>query len=65
MAWGAHQSSLSPDALAHFAGESFEKVKAGKAKPVLWEDTKDNPPPQLKILPIATTPPVHSILINP
>ena len=65
MAWGAHQSSLSPDALAHFAEESVEKVKVGKAKPVLWEDTKDDPPPQLKILPIATTPPVHSILVNP
>jgi hypothetical protein len=28
----------------------------GQAKLVLWEDIKDNPPPQLKILPIAANP---------
>jgi hypothetical protein len=51
-----HQSSLSPKALTHFVKESFAKVKAGQAKLVLWEDIKDNLPPQLKILPIAAIP---------
>ena len=40
----------------HFVEESFTKVKAGQAKLVLWEDIKDNLPPQLKILPIAAIP---------
>ena len=55
--WGGpHQSSLSIDALAHFAAESTKKVKVGQAKLVLWDDIKHNPPPQLKISPIATIP---------
>ena len=48
--WGAvergpHQPSLSPEAIAHFAKESVEKVRVGQAKLVLWNDIKDNPPP--------------------
>jgi hypothetical protein len=53
---GPHQSSLSPKALAHFVKESIVKVKAGQAKLVLWEDIKDDPPLQLKIMPIAAIP---------
>jgi hypothetical protein len=53
---GPHQSSLSPDALAHFAEESVAKVAAGQAKLVLWNEIKDDPPPQLKISPIAAIP---------
>ena len=45
VAQGPHQSSLSPDALSHFAAESAEKVKVGLAKLVLWDDIKDNLPP--------------------
>jgi len=45
VARGPHQSSRSPDALAHFATESAEKVRVGQAKLVLWDDIKDNPPP--------------------
>ncbi len=56
VACGPHQSSLSPKALAHFVKESVAKVKAGQAKLVLWEDIKDNLPPQLKILPIVAIP---------
>ena len=56
VARGPHQSSLSPDALAHFSTESAEKVKVGQAKLVLWDDIKDDPPPQLKKLPISATP---------
>jgi hypothetical protein len=51
-----HQSSLSPEAIAHFAKESAAKVSAGQAKLVLWDNIKDNPPPQLKISPIAAIP---------
>jgi hypothetical protein len=51
-----HKFSLSPEALAHFVEESVTKVKAGQAKLVLWEEIKDDPPPQLKILPIAAIP---------
>ena len=53
---GPHQSSLSPNALAHFAEESVAKVAAGQAKLVLWDEIKDDPPPQLKISPIAAIP---------
>ena len=53
---GPHQSSLSPEALAHFAEESAEKVRVGQAKLVLWDDIKDNPPSQLKVSPIAAIP---------
>jgi hypothetical protein len=35
VACGPHQSSLSPEALAHFAEESIEKVQAGQAKLIL------------------------------
>ena len=44
---GPHQSSLSPEAIAHFAEESAEKVRVGQAKLVLLDDIKDNPPPSL------------------
>jgi hypothetical protein len=36
--------------------ERAKKVRVGQAKLVLWDDIKDNPPPQLKILPIAAIP---------
>ncbi len=49
---GPHKSSLTPAAIAHFAEESAEKVRVGQAKLVLWDDIKDNPPPQLKLSPI-------------
>ncbi len=55
-AWSPHQSSLTPEALAHFTEESIEKVQAGQAKLVMWDDMEDNPPAQLKILPIAAIP---------
>ncbi len=49
VARGPHQLSRSPEALTHFATESAEKVRVGQAKLVLWDNIKDNPPPQLKI----------------
>jgi hypothetical protein len=56
VAQGPHQSSLSPKALAHFTEGSIEKVQAGQANLVMWDDIKDDPPAQLKILPIAAIP---------
>jgi hypothetical protein len=56
VARGPHQSSQSIEALAYFAAESAKKVKVGQAKLVLWDDIKHDPPPQLKISPIAAIP---------
>jgi hypothetical protein len=53
---GPHQSATSPKALAHFATEAKEKVAVGQACVILWDDIKDNLPPELKISPIAATP---------
>ena len=53
---GPHQSALTPAALEHFAAEAKEKVAAGQARLVLWDDIRDNPPPELKISPVAAIP---------
>jgi hypothetical protein len=50
---GPHRSALSTEALQHFADEVKEKVVAGQCNTVEWDSIKDNPPPQLKISPIA------------
>ena len=55
-AQGPHQLSRSTEALAHFAAESAEKVRVGQTKLILWDNIKDNPPPQVKISPIAAIP---------
>ncbi len=54
--WGPHQSSLSPEAIAHFKAKSNKKVMAGQAQIVGWDNIKDNPPPQLMVSPIAAIP---------
>ena len=63
---GPHKSALTPEAMAHFAAEITEKVAAGQAKIVVWDDIRNDPPPQLKISPIAAVPhtskPFRSIL---
>ena len=53
---GPHESSLTDDAIQHFAAEVLEKVATGQAKVVNWDDIKENPPPQLKISPVAAIP---------
>jgi len=53
---GPHASSLAPDAIDQLAEELKEKVKSGQARVVLWDEIKDNPPPQLKISPLAMIP---------
>jgi hypothetical protein len=53
---GPHQLALTPEALEHFAAEAKAKVEKGQAKLVYWDDIKDNPPPELKISPVAAIP---------
>jgi hypothetical protein len=47
---------MSPEALHHFAEEIKEKIRTKQARLVPWDDIKDDPPPQLKISPIAAIP---------
>ena len=53
---GPHKSAMVEEAIAHFAVEVMEKVRVGQARVVAWDDIKDNPPPQLKISPVAAIP---------
>ena len=66
IARGPHQSALVPAALAHFREEMEEKVRLKQARVVDWESIRHNPPPQLKISPVAAIPhnskPYRSIL---
>jgi hypothetical protein len=53
---GPHLSALSDEALQHFAEKAIKKVNTGQSKIIQWNNIKDNPPTQLKILPIAAIP---------
>jgi hypothetical protein len=53
---GPQKLSLSPKAIAHFKAKSKEKVMAGQAQIIVWDDIKDNPPPKLKVSPITAIP---------
>jgi len=53
---GPHVSALSAEALKHFREEAREKVATGQATIVNWDKIKDNPPPQMKVSPIAAIP---------
>jgi hypothetical protein len=53
---GPHQSALSPEALEHFRIEANDKVIKGQARLVAWDTIRKNPPPQLKVSPIAAIP---------
>jgi hypothetical protein len=50
---GAHPSAMVPEAAEQLREETLEKVAQGYARLVRWSDIKDNPPPNLKISPIA------------
>ncbi len=54
--WGPHRLARLPEALKHFAEEIKEKLQTKQARLIAWDDIKDNPPPQLKISPIAAIP---------
>ncbi len=53
---GPHRSATTPEAIEHFTKEIKEKLRTNQARLVPWDDIKDNPPPQLKISPIAAIP---------
>jgi hypothetical protein len=53
---GPHVSALSVDALEHFKEEAHAKVATGQATIIDWDTIKHNPPPQMKVLPIAAIP---------
>jgi hypothetical protein len=53
---GAHPSALDPKASRQLRDETLEKVNQGYARLVYWDDIKNNPPPNLKISPIAAIP---------
>jgi len=53
---GPHQSAHSEDAIKNFAVEAAEKVRTKQARIVDWDSIKDNPPKEIKILPIAAIP---------
>jgi hypothetical protein len=53
---GPHVSALSVEALEHFKEEAPKKVAMGQATIVDWDTIKDDPPPQMKMLPIAAIP---------
>ncbi len=44
---------MSPEAIQHFAEKIKEKVRTNQARVIEWDNIKDNPPPELKISPIA------------
>jgi hypothetical protein len=49
---GPHVSALNPDSIKQLKTEIADKVKVGQCRVVLWDDIKDDPPPQLKISPL-------------
>ena len=56
VARGNHPSARTDDAIACIQAETLEKVKQGYARLVSWDDIKDDPPPNLKISPVAAIP---------
>ena len=53
---GPHVSALEPAGIAQLDEEIREKVTNGQAKIVHWNDIRFNPPPQLKVSPVAMVP---------
>jgi len=53
---GAHPSAQKPEAAAACRAEALERVKDGCCRIVKWNDIRHNPPPNLKISPIAAIP---------
>ena len=52
----AHPSALEPEPAVQLQTETLEKVDQGYAQLVAWDSIKHNPPPMLKISPIAAIP---------
>ena len=53
---GPHVSALIPQAAHQLDLEVADKVKNGQARLVHWNDIRSNPPPNLKISPVAMVP---------
>jgi len=53
---GPHSSALIPEAIKQHTEELHIKVQKGQAKVVLWDELKQNLPPELKISPFAMVP---------
>jgi hypothetical protein len=53
---GNHISAQQPEAIAFHMAQVEEKVKNNQCRIVLWDDIKDNIPPQLKVSPLAMVP---------
>jgi hypothetical protein len=53
---GPHVSSLEPVAIAQIQMETWDKEKQGFAKIYKWDEVKQNPPPNLKLSPLAMIP---------
>jgi hypothetical protein len=53
---GQHQSTLKPEAIAHFDVVGQDKVAKEQAHVILRDNIKVNHPHQLKVLPVAAIP---------
>ena len=53
---GPHQSAQLPKASKALRTEALERIAEGSCRVVKWNDIKNNPPPKLKISPIAAIP---------
>ena len=56
IAKGAHPSALLLEPAAQLRAETLEKISQGYAWLIAWDDIKHDPPPKLKISPIAAIP---------
>ena len=53
---GPHTSALTPEAIRLITEDVMYQVDAGFSRIVLWEDLKENMPPNLKVSPLAVVP---------
>jgi hypothetical protein len=56
VARGPHSSAMHPHAMTQLAMEVAEKIQDNQAHLIIWDDICHNPPPNLKISPIAMIP---------
>ena len=53
---GPHVSALQPDDMDQLAMEVKAKEEKGQCKVILWDNIKDNPPPEMKFYPLTMIP---------
>ena len=54
---GPYQNEELPGVSKALRTETLKRIAEGSCRVVKWKDLKDNPPPKLKISPIAAIPP--------